>query len=209
MKRMLTPIVLIALAGSLLLSSCTSEEFSPMSGYTVTTQTSEQYLASNDLPAILFSYNVYDPKTDLVSSLLIDTEGKIRLSKVESDILSEGTVLSPYYMDSKKEKSTMTESTVDLDILVDNFKNLRVANNLTYDQSAKSDGTQTLTAVYGYTYHTDQDRGSCDCASSHGTGLQLYQSVLLEQKIGEQIIQSNTEASATLAWLNNLRTEAE
>ena len=212
MKKPFTYILIFCFANVILLSSC-AEEDSPFAETAIYEQTAEDYLAHPNMPAILFSYNVYSPETDILTSWMIDTDGQIRTAQKESDALYEGDALSPYYMDGKKSKSVATTTKVDLDELVKNFKQLSTAQNLPYNQSAETkSGDQQLTAVYGYYYKSvDSDDQSCNCSTgstSSVQSLQLYQPVLLQQKVGNEIIQTSSKV-AIVDWMNLLNIQAD
>jgi len=192
------------------MSSCAKEETPIIENeYIAQEQTAEQYIAANELPAILFSYNVLDIKTDKLTSWLIDVDGNIRTTESESDAVYEGTMLSTYYMDQKKSKSTSTDSSVDLEELVANFKQLRGAQQLTYDTDIDSEEVGTITTVYGYYFASVQDVESCGCESSDSAAEQMYNSVLLEQKTDAQVIQTNAKSSAVIAWLSAQNIQGE
>lgn len=210
MKNFQFSSILLSIVFCLLFSSCAKEESPVIQSEPVfTVQTAEDYLASNDVPAIMFSYNSYDPETNLLSSWLIDNEGNIRAAEIESDIVYEVGSLSPYYMDTKKNRSVKSESNVDLEELVENFKSLHTASKLTYDLNAASDNNQELTSVYGYYYSSSTHGESCGCDTSGSEDLQMYDAVLLEQKVGAQVIQTNHNASLILEWINALIVQGE
>lgn len=220
MNRFILPTLILTFGVLVLFSSCAKDEFTSSSTESVfTEQTSESFLANQGLPAIMFSYNVLDVNNNLLSSWLIDTEGNIRSSEIESDVVYEGDFLSAYYMNKKKEESVATDIKVDLDRLVNNFKRIGAVKNLDYDLTAETGDSQNLTAIYGYYYVSAANEESCGCSSEISTtdssttdsssSLQMYQAVLLEQRVGDKMIQENTEASAVLAWINGLNVKTE
>ena len=210
MKNIKFSTLLMSLIVCSLMSSCAKEETPIIENeYIAQEQTAEQYIAANELPAILFSYNVLDIKTDKLTSWLIDVDGNIRTTESESDAVYEGTMLSTYYMDQKKSKSTSTDSSVDLEELVANFKQLRGAQQLTYDTDIDYEEVGTITSVYGYYFASAQDVESCGCESSGSAAVQMYNSVLLEQKTDAHVIQTNAKSSAVIAWLSAQNIQGE
>jgi len=202
--------MIILISISIAITSCSKEELSnDAAEYVYTELTAEDYLSNNSLPAILFSYNVYNPETKLQSSWLIDREGNIRASETESNLVYEGGALSPYYMDAKKEKSTKSYNYVDLEKLVDNYKRLGVINNLEYNRSAETESSQSLSTIYGYYFaSTVQDEG-CACSSGSESSVQLFEPVLLEQRVGNTLIQTNTQAGGIVTWINSLNVQGK
>jgi len=200
---------LFCLLCCILLTSCAKEEAPTIDfEYVPVEQTAEAYIASYQVPAVMFSYNVLDTKTNILSTWLIDIDGNIRSSENESDVIYENNNLSQYYMNEKKSSTSATGKSVDLEDLVDNFKELRSAEKLSFDTNAASRESATITTVYGYFFAASMQEEACGCESD-GETVQLYDSILLEQKSDNTVIQSNANASATLAWLNALNVQGE
>lgn len=208
MSRFSLSFVTILLAISFVLTSCSKEEL-----YTAPVvyfeQSAEIYLNNISLPAILFSYNVFNPETNTQLSYLIDTDGNIRLSESESNLVYEGGVLSPYYMDTKKENSSVSDNYVDLDKLMDSHKRLGLINNIEYNKSAQGGDSQNISTIYGYTFASSTNDEDCLCSSGSEHSEQLFEPVLLEQKVGNTLIQSNTQASGVISWINSLNVQGK
>lgn len=209
-----------------LLTSCSKEEINTELLQPELSH-AEMYLNSHDVPAIMFSYNVLNTDTKVLNSLLIDDEGNIRTSSIESFDVREVSTLSASRLQLMKNESTLLDGqSVTLDELVQNFNLIRTADRIDYDRSIEKEGSQILTASYAYFYSSaaitttttsnstsSSSSSSGECAGGSTTTTRTarnnvssasFTSILLEQKLAEDIIQKNDKAKYTINWLNNL-----
>ncbi len=220
MKKSICTNILFGCMLLCILSSCSKEE--PMMSHASLTdlERAEIYLENHSVPAIMFSYDVLNTDTKVMTRLLIDSEGQIRQHTEQAFSARSNQLVSPVYLQNLKDESSVVEDvTVTLEELVQNFSLLRTADGIEYDSSVEQPGPQVLKAMYGYyfdagtTYTSTSssssgnncgDGSSSTTTTTSTTSGSSFRSVLLEQKLGEDIIQSNLGAKFTATWFNEL-----
>lgn len=225
MKKSIFNSSLFALLIICALSSCSKEE--PMVNHVMDNNLSqaEVYLNTHSVPAIMFSYDVLNTDTKVMTRFLIDDEGKIRQQTDQAFSVRANNLISPAGLQLLKDDSKIVEDmSVTLDELVQNFNLLRTADRIEYDRSVEKPGPQVLKAMYGYYFDAGtsySSTSSSSSSSSEGCGNgsssssssgssytsgngSSYRSILLEQKLGEDIIQSNLGAKYTAGWFNEI-----
>lgn len=208
-----------------ILGSCSKEE--PVMNHASLTdlERAEIYLESHEVPAIMFSYDVLNTDTKVMTRLLIDSEGKIRQHTDQAFSARTNQLVSPAYLQNLKDESSIVEDmTVSLEELVQNFSLLRTADGIEYDRSVEQPGPKVLKAMYGYYFDANQaysttggssyssndcGGGSSSTTTTSTTTGSSFRSILLEQKLGKDIIQSNLGAKYTATWVNELNTSLQ
>lgn len=217
-----------------LLTSCSKEE--PMLNHEVQSDLSqaEIYLNTHSVPAIMFSYDVLNTETNVMTRFLIDNVGQVRTHTDQAfSARSNNLVTASYLQTLRNESKVVIDVTVTLDELVQNFNLLRTADLIEYDTSVEQEGPHVLKAMYGYYYDVSETRSytassssssssSNECggestttttttttSSAGGSSGSSFRSILLEQKLGEDLVQKNDGARYTTNWLNQLNASVQ
>jgi len=209
MKKTIYAKLLFACGILCMLASCSKEDMSTDQIYSEADH-AEMYLNSHDVPAIMFSYNILNTDTKVLNSFLIDDEGQIRTNTTQAFEIREITINSKARLQAMKDNAKLIENqSVTIEELVQNFNLMRTAQRLQYDTSVEKEGPQILTTAYAYYYdyaQANNDRNECgggDTGSGAGT-TGSFRALLLEQKLGSEIIQKNETAIWTINWLNDI-----
>jgi len=211
---------LIASIVTCLLASCSSDELSNDFDNNSNISDAQIYLNTHHIPDIMFSYSVLNLNTKELNSFIIDGEGKTRTYSTKAESLEEMSIASENYLKLLKDNSTVIpDQHVSVEELVHNFKSMRTAGFLNYDNSVYEEEPNILTAAYAYYYRrvletssntststTNGNTTSCTHGGSsyNNSNADTFESILLEQKIAGDVIQKNDNATHTINWLNNL-----
>lgn len=181
-----------------------------------TLSSSQQTFETNsELPGILFSFNIYDTESEQLTKYFIDELGTVKKLVEKSESEEEKHVFLDAELDQIKfGANTVREIKIDTEELLRRYALLQDANEITFASDANHDSEFSTTniAIYGYTFFdTVESVGFTRAAALCGWGdfvahaevtSLLYSSVLLEQSIDSERIQTAEGVASLVNWLN-------
>lgn len=195
----------LLLCTALILTSCSKEEpLVASTNYATAFDTAEAFLATYNVPQIMFSYNVLDTRTKSLTSILIDDEGKVRKYTNETSVVDHQTFIPSNNLNLMKQQSVVVPDTeVDIEDMVKFFKQLRTSEKMEYDSSVETEESEVLTAVYGYYFYIQEGSDSHEDCERNSSSLNMYRPILLEQSLDLDLIQLNPTTRAMATWVKD------
>jgi len=181
-----------------------------------TLSSSQQTFETNsELPAILFSFNIYDTASEQLTKYFIDELGTVKKQVEKSESEQEKHVFLDAELDQIKfGANNLQDIKIDTEELLRRYALLQDATEISFDSDTNHDSEVSTTnvAIYGYTFFdTVESVGFTRAAALCGWGdfvahaevtSLLYTSVLLEQSVDSEKIQTAEGVTSLVNWLN-------
>lgn len=203
------------------LVSCTKDQGKAVSQETeITNQqtlssSQQTFETDSELPAILFSFNMFDTESNQLTKYFIDEIGTVKKIVEQTDTEKEKHVFLDAELDQIKfGANTLQDIKIDAEELLKRYSNLQDAKEIVFepDPDHDSEYAKTYVAIYGYKFFDTVEsigftRAEALCewgdfvARAEVTSL-LYSSVLLEQSIDSKSHQTAEGVTSLVNWLN-------
>jgi len=182
--------------------SCQPEE-RVIAEFTPIEYTGAEYLATFTTPAVLFLVSYQDVGSEARNGFLIDNKGNLKtIESIGYDIGPEIASIHPPILEAMvREGKTLSQ--IDLDVLVDQFKKVRLAANArTMEGDSKPDAAQNV-EFYGYTLGVPGYSGGGNCRGS-ATSSTYYSQFLLKSEGTTSSFLNSNNATEIVDWLKSL-----
>lgn len=171
--------------------------------YTPTEYTGAEYLANYRTPSAMFVVAYQNLETQKRSGFLIDNQGNLkRLESVSFSLNPEGSTLHPATLQAMIDKGE-TVAQIDLDILVEQFKKIRLAARARTIQGEGNPNATENVEFYGITLGVPGYAGAGNCQGAPSSSSYFSQFMLKSEGVKSAFLNSG-KATELANWLKEI-----
>lgn len=200
MKPTLSTLMILCLV--FVFTACQPEEV-VINEYQAVEYTGAEYLARYRTPSAMFVVAYEDLATQKRSGFLIDNEGNLkRLESVSYSLNPEGSTIHPPTLQAMIDKGE-TVGQVDLDVLVEQFKKIRLAARARTIQGEGNPAATENVEFYGITLGVPGYAGAGNCQGAPSSSSYFSQFMLKSEGAKEAFLNSG-KATELAEWLKEI-----